>query len=331
MARASSPSHSAAHAGPTARAGTIRVGIGGWTYEPWRGGNFFPADLSHARELEYASRQLTAIEVNGTYYRTQKPETFARWRDATPPGFVFALKASRYCTNRRVLADAGESVERFLGSGIAELGDKLGPLLWQFMPGKAFDAADFGAFLQLLPREVAGIGLRHAVEVRHPSFFEDPAFFALVRRHGVATVFADSADYPSFADITGGFVYARLMRTEARYRAGYAPRMLDHWAEAARSWAAGGDPADLPHAGAAADAAAAGALQGKPRDVFAFFIAGAKERAPAAALELQKRLGIKPGDASAAAAPSRHAKPPAKQAAPRKKPAGGKVASGRGG
>jgi uncharacterized protein YecE (DUF72 family) len=191
--------------------GSIRVGIGGWTYRPWRGGNFFPADLPHARELEYASRQLTAIEVNGTYYRTQKPATFARWRDETPDGFRFTLKASRHCTNRRVLADAGESVQRFVGSGIAELGEKLGPLLWQFMPTKAFDAEDFGAFLALLPKQVEGIALRHAVEVRHASFFEDPQFFRLMRKHGIATVLADSDKHPSFADITGNFIYVRLM------------------------------------------------------------------------------------------------------------------------
>ncbi len=291
--------------------GVIRVGIGGWTYEPWRGGNFFPADLPHARELEYASRQLTAIEVNGTYYGTQKPATFARWRDETPSGFMFTLKASRYCTNRRVLADAGESVERFINSGIAELGEKLGPVLWQFMPTKVFDADDFGAFLALLPKQVDGVALRHAVEVRHPSFFEEPAFFALMRKHGVTTVFADSDEHPSFADITGNFIYARLMGTNARYKAGYAPKALDVWADTARIWASGGDPGNLPHAEVALEqkrattrgVSAAEAREVRQREVFAFFIAGAKERAPAAALALQKRLGINPRGDPASAAP----------------------------
>ena len=301
-ARSTSTSTSTSKAKPSTAStpgrGAIRIGIGGWTYEPWRGGNFFPADLPHARELEYASRQLTAIEVNGTYYSTQKPATFARWRDETPPGFVFTLKASRYCTNRRVLADAGESVQRFIGSGIAELGDKLGPLLWQFMPTKVFDAEDFGAFLTLLPKKVDGIALRHAVEVRHASFFDDPAFFALTRKHQVATVCADSDDYPSFVDVTGNFVYARLMRGQSRYKAGYAPKALGTWADAARSWAEGREePAGLAHAAttvAAAENQLQPAAQAGPRDVFMFFIAGAKERALAAAMALQKRLGIAP-------------------------------------
>jgi uncharacterized protein YecE (DUF72 family) len=265
-----------------AAAAAIRVGVGGWTYEPWRD-NFFPAGLPHSRELEYASGRLTAIEINGTYYRTQSPKSFAKWRDETPPGFVFSVKATRYATNQRVLADAGDSVRRFVDSGLAELGPKLGPIVWQFMATKRFDAADFGAFLELLPKSVAGVGLRHAMDVRHPSFMT-PEYLALARRHGVATVFADSGEYPSFADLTGGFVYARLMRTEPEIETGYDAKSLDRWADRARVWAGGGEPDDLPRVEAVR------ADSGQPRDVFMYFISGAKERAPAAAMALIERL-----------------------------------------
>jgi uncharacterized protein YecE (DUF72 family) len=263
----------------------IRVGVGGWTYAPWRD-NFYPAKLPHSQELAYASRQLSAIEVNGTYYSSFKPPTFAKWRDATPDGFVFSLKASRFTTNRRVLAEAGESIERFVGSGISELGDKLGPLVWQFMPTKVFDAEDFGAFLALLPRAVDGRPLRHVLDVRHPSFMT-PDYLALARRYHCATVFTDSPNFPSFADLTSDFVYARLMRSDAKLKNGYAPKALDGWAAAARTWAQGGEPADLPRLEAAKD-------QGAPRDVFVFFINGAKEKTPAAATGLLQRLGFKP-------------------------------------
>lgn len=267
---------------PQHRAGAIRVGIGGWTYPAWRG-VFYPEDLPHAQELEYASRQLTAIEVNGTYYSSQKPATFAKWRDATPDGFVFTLKASRYATNRRQLAGAKDSVERFVHSGIAELGPKLGPIVWQFAPTKTFDADDFGAFLELLPERVDGLALRHVLDVRHPSFLcED--YLRLARRHRAATVYTDSEDYPSMADCTADFVYARLMRASAGFKAGYAPKALDAWAARLQAWAGGAQPADLPRAGEPAGAAA------QPRDVYAFFINGAKERAPAAARALIERL-----------------------------------------
>jgi uncharacterized protein YecE (DUF72 family) len=264
--------------------GRIRVGIGGWTYEPWRK-TFFPDDLPHSRELEYASRQVTAIEVNGTYYSTQKPASFARWRDETPDDFVFSLKASRYATNRRVLAEAGDSVQRFVNSGITELRDKLGPIVWQFAPTKAFDPDDFEAFLALLPERVDDRRLRHVMDVRHESFM-DPAYLKLARKYKVATVHTDSDKYPSFADLTGGFVYARLMRSSAANRAGYAPKALDAWAERARCWAAGGEPDDLPRVADAAKRAAAA----KGRDVFVFFINGDKEKAPAAAQALLERL-----------------------------------------
>lgn len=265
------------------RAGAIRVGIGGWTYAPWRG-PFYPEGLPHARELEYASRQLTAIEINGTYYSSQKPATFAKWRDETPDGFVFSLKASRYATNRRELAGAGESVHRFVHGGIAELGPKLGPIVWQFAPTKVFDADDFGAFLALLPDQVDGLPLRHVMDVRHASFACE-AYLALARRHRMATVYTDSEDYPSLADRTADFVYARLMRASTAFKAGYAPKVLDAWAERLRTWAHGGDPADLPRVDPRKPAGAAHA-----RDVFAFFINGAKERAPAAARAMIERL-----------------------------------------
>ena len=264
-----------------AKASAIRVGVGGWTYAPWRD-NFFPEGLPQHRELEYAAQRLTAIEINGTYYRTQKPESFAKWRDETPPDFVFSVKASRYATNQRVLADAGDSIERFIGSGIAELGSKLGPIVWQFMPTKRFEPADFEAFLRLLPKQVSGVGLRHAMDVRHASFMS-PEYLALARKHKVATVFADSDDYPSFADLTADFVYARLMRTESAVPTGYAPSALAAWAARARSWAAGSEPDDLPRV------EPAGAPR-KPRDVFLYFISGAKERAPTAAMALLERL-----------------------------------------
>ncbi len=262
---------------------TIRAGIGGWTYEPWRD-NFYPKGLAHSKELAYASSKLTAIEVNGTYYSTFKPPTFAKWRDETPEGFMFSLKANRFATNRKVLADAGESIARFVGSGLSELGPKLGPLVWQFAPTKIFDPVDFEAFLALLPKEVDGLPLRHALDVRHNSFM-DPAYLALARQYECATVFTDSDDYPSFTDLTGPFVYARMMRTESGVPTGYAPKALDRWAEAARTWAAGGEPADVPRLEDTP------ARKGKPRDVFMFFISGAKERAPAAAMGLIERLG----------------------------------------
>ena len=262
-------------------ANRIRVGVGGWTFEPWRD-NFFPKGWPHARELEYASRQLTAIEVNGTYYSSQKPATFAKWRDETPDDFVFSLKASRFATNRRVLAEAGESIERFVNQGIAELAHKLGPIVWQFAPTKRFDAADFEAFLRLLPEKVAGIALRHVLDVRHETFMT-PEYLALARRYRAATVFTDSNDYPSFADLTGDFVYARMMRTDASLPEGCTPAVFDQLGACAKVWRDGAEPAGVPRVEPAPAPAA-------PRDVFMYFISGAKERAPAAAMALIKRL-----------------------------------------
>lgn len=262
---------------------SVRVGIGGWNFPPWRG-EFYPSGLPQALELGYASAHLTAIEVNSTYYSSQKPATFAKWRRSTPPGFVFALKGSRYATQGRRLADSGASVKRFVDSGIAALGDKLGPIVWQLPPTKAFDEADLDAFLAALPAEVDGLPLRHVLEVRHPSF-EVPAYLALARRHRVATVFTDAADrFPSFADATASLVYARLMAARADEPTGYAPAVLDAWARRAVAWADGEAPDDLPRL------ETKGARTQQPQDVFVFFINGAKERAPAAALGLLARL-----------------------------------------
>ena len=264
------------------QAGRIRVGVGGWTFEPWRA-NFYPEGLAQTKELEYASRQLTAIEINGTYYGSQKPASFAKWRDETPDDFMFSMKATRYATNRKVLGEAGESIDRFVKSGISELRHKLGPIVWQFASTKKFEPADFEAFLKLLPREVDGLPLRHALDVRHATFMTTE-YLDMARRHACATVFTDSDEYPSFADITGDFVYARLMRTDSNLKHGVAPKALDRWAEVTHLWAAGKEPDDLPRV----DKKHAPA---QPRDVYAYFISGAKEKAPHAAMELIKRLG----------------------------------------
>lgn len=259
----------------------IHVGIGGWDYEPWRE-TFYPSDVPKRLQLHYASRQLTAIEVNGTFYRLQSPAVFAKWRDETPDGFVFALKASRFTTNRRDLSEAGESVQKFLSSGITELGEKLGPILWQLAPTKKFDATEIQAFLKLLPKKQDGLSLRHALEIRHDSFQCDQ-YLAVARKHGAATVFADSDEYPSFADVTGDFVYARLMKTVSEQPTGYSKPALSKWARRCAEWSTGSSPSDLP-------LIEKKPATSKPRDVFAFFISGAKERAPAAAMHLIQTL-----------------------------------------
>ncbi len=242
----------------------IRVGIGGWTYEPWRG-LFYPAGLSQKKELEFASRALTSIEINGTYYSSFKPATWAKWREETPDGFVFSVKASRFCTNRRVLADGAESIGRFLTQGLTELGDRLGPINWQFMATKKFDPADFEGFLELLPPEIGGLRLRHALEVRNPTF-RDPRFFDLARKYKAAIVFADDDEFPEIDEPTADFTYARLMRTKPNIKSGYKPSELDAWAARAKTWA-------------------------KRGDTYVYFISGAKERAPAAAQALISRVG----------------------------------------
>jgi uncharacterized protein YecE (DUF72 family) len=265
--------------------GIVRAGIGGWTFEPWRG-VFYPDKLPHAKELAFASRALATIEINGTYYRSQTPATFAKWAREVPDGFVFSVKGPRFATNRRVLAEAGDSLKRFFDSGPTMLGDKLGPLLWQFAPTKKFDEADFDAFLALLPESLDGIRLRHTVEVRHPSF-KSAAFIALVRRAGVPVVYADHATYPAIADPVGDFVYARLQKGEDAIATGYPADEIAGWAAAARTWAEGGVPERV-----AADCvtpAPGGAKQ--PRDVFVYFIHGGKVRAPAAAQAFMAALG----------------------------------------
>lgn len=259
----------------------VHVGIGGWVFPPWRGGMFYPEGLVQRRELEYASRHLTAIEINGTYYGEQKPETYAKWRDEVPEGFVFSAKAPKRITQSRKLAGTRGQIEGFIG-GIVELGRALGPLVWQFAENKRMDRDDFAAFLELLPHNAGGRRLRHVVEIRDPDFV-DEQMLALVRKHRVATVFTDSDDYPSFADLSADFVYARLMRSQARLSHGYPAPVLAQWAQRIQAWRRGEDPSELPHAGTAA-------APKQPREVFAFFISAAKERNPAAAMALLEQL-----------------------------------------
>lgn len=239
--------------------GKIRIGIGGWTYEPWRG-VFYPDKLSQKKELEYASSKLTSIEINGTYYSTFKPDSWMKWRDETPDDFVFAVKASRYCTNRKILSGMGESMERFLGQGLSALGDKLGPINWQFMGTKKFDPVDFEGFLKLLPKEQDGVRLRHALEVRNPTF-DTPEFHDLAAKYGAAIVYAvddEAPEWPRIDQPTADFRYARLMSSREDEPTGMTSAELDGVVKQTRDWAKGGD-------------------------VFAYFIAGAKVRNPAAA------------------------------------------------
>ena len=262
------------------RTGDVRVGIGGWTNAPWRN-NFYPRGLVQRRELEHASRHVTAIEVNGTYYGTQKPATYAKWRDEVPDGFVFSAKAPKRIMQSRTLANTGPQVEDFVG-GIATLGDRLGPLVWQFDRGTRIARDDFAAFLALLPRQAEGKPLRHVLDVRDPDFV-DAGYLALARSHGFATVFTDSPEHPSFADLTADFAYARLMRSRSALATGYPETELRAWAQRARTWADGDEPGDLPRI----DPAPA---PHQPRDVFVFFIAADKERNPAAAMALLQLL-----------------------------------------
>jgi uncharacterized protein YecE (DUF72 family) len=241
-------------------AARIRVGIGGWVFPPWRG-TFYPKDVKQADELAYASRQVTAIEINGTFYGAQKPASFRRWHDDTPDDFVFSVKGPRYATHRSDLAEAGPSVERFFNSGVLELRDKLGPILWQFPPFLRFDEAGFATFLDLLPSAIDNRPIRHVVEVRHASFAA-PAFADLLRSHGVAVAFVDDAKVPAIDAATTDFVYARLRRCVEDELTGYSPDAIAVWAERARTWSAG------------------------TRDCFVYFINGAKVRAPSAAQAL---------------------------------------------
>lgn len=253
----------------------IRVGIGGWNYEPWRG-SFYPCGLAHAKELEYASRHLTSIEINSTYYGAQKSESFARWREATPAGFVFSVKGSRFITNRRVLAEAGPSIARFFESGVMALEEKLGPVNWQFLPTKRYERDDFEEFLKLLPREVGGYPIRHVVEVRHDSF-RVAEFIALLRAYKVGVVVTDAEEFPQISDVTAPFVYVRLQRCAADIDTGYSSEALGTWAERARRWSDGAKPGDpRPR---------------ESRDVFIYMINGFKPKAPIAAVALIERLG----------------------------------------
>jgi uncharacterized protein YecE (DUF72 family) len=263
-------------------AGQIFLGIGGWTFEPWRG-VFYPKGLPHAQELAYAAQRLTSIEVNGTFYRTQAPATFRKWAGEVPAGFVFALKGPRFAVNRRVLKEAGDSIKRFLDSGVTELGEHLGPLLWQFAPTKKFDAADFGGFLELLPNKFDGRALRHVIEVRHDSFCT-PEFISLLRRFAMPAVYTDHLRYPNIADITGDFVYARLQRGKDTVPSAYPPKELDAWAARLMLWAQGKRPDDLPRLDPAAKPKTA------PRNVFAYVIHEGKVRAPAGAMALIERI-----------------------------------------
>jgi uncharacterized protein YecE (DUF72 family) len=266
---------------PKAAAAVIRIGVGGWTYEPWRG-TFYPDALPQAQELEYASRRLTSIEINGTYYGAQKASTFAKWRDATPDGFVFSVKAPRYAMNRKVLASAGPSIARFLEGGVTELQAKLGPINWQFLPTKKFEPDDFTAFLELLPKKADGCLLRHVVEVRHESF-RCAEFVALARKHEVAVAIAGDSSHPQIADATALFVYVRIMGTQAEQKLGYSAAALKIWAARAEAWASGKTPPgikSLAPAGASA----------LPRDVYLYVISGHKVSNPAAALALIERL-----------------------------------------
>ena len=264
---------------------TVRVGIGGWTFEPWQG-TFYPEKLRAKDELAYAASKLKTIEVNGTYYSTQKPETFAKWASEVPDGFMFTLKASRYATNKKVLGEAGESIARFLNSGVAELGDHLGPILWQFMATKKFDPVDFEDFLKLLPESHAGVRLRHAVEVRHESF-GTPEFAALLRKYGIGLVIADHAEYPMFADVTADFTYLRLQTGSDAEQRCYDAERLTQWV----------DRITRLHRGDCLDDLGRAAPGEHPdiqsRDVFAYFITEGKVNAPHGAMHLQTYFGDK--------------------------------------
>ena len=262
--------------------GAIRAGMGGWLYAPWRG-VFYPKGLRQADELAYAASHVTTIEINATHYRLQSPQSFRKWADTAPDGFVFSVKGPRLVTQQKVLAETGNFIERFIGSGLIELGDKLGPILWQFAPFKKFDEADFAKFLEHLSETLDGRRLHHVVEVRHSSF-QNQVFIRLLRDHGVSAVFVDAEDFPSMADVTSEVVYARLQRGDDAIETGYPPTALDQWVARARLWAGGEHPEDLPLVDAAHKPA------NKPRDVFIYFIHEGKLRAPAAAMAFIERL-----------------------------------------
>ena len=247
----------------------IRIGVGGWTYPPWRE-TFFPAKLAHSRELEFSSSKFGTLEINATFYGRQSPKSWQKWAASTPDGFQFSVKGSRFCVTRTKLADAGEGIAGFLDQGLTELGPKLGPILWMFAARRSFDREDIARFIDLLPAEWNGIPLRHVIEPRHESF-RDEAFFSLCRDRNVAVVFGDDDEFPCIDADTASFAYARLQRMREEVATGYEPAALDVFADRARKWHADG------------------------RDAFIYMINGAKVRAPAAALALQEKLGIAPG------------------------------------
>jgi uncharacterized protein YecE (DUF72 family) len=288
------------------RDGIVRIGISGWTYAPWRG-NFYPSGLLQSDELSYASRQVETIEINGTFYGLQRPDAFARWYDETPEGFVFTVKGPRFITHIRRLREVETPLANFFASGLLRLEEKLGPLLWQFPASFRFSPERLDHFFALLPRDTEAAAalaegrsdwlaerswvktghrraLRHAIEIRHPSFL-DPAFVALLRRHRVALVFADSVAWPYAEDLTADFVYLRLHGSEELYASGYSDEALDHWAARIRLWAQGLEPNDARLIAAAAEPA-----PHSPRDVFAYFDNDAKVRAPVDARSLRARL-----------------------------------------
>lgn len=246
----------------------IRVGIGGWTYEPWRV-TFYPDDLPQKRELEFAARALTAIEINATFYGRQSPKSWENWATAVPDGFQFAVKGSRYVVTRSRLADAGEVIGNFLAQGLTALGDKLGPILWMLARHRKLDREDIAAFLNLLPNKHDGVPLRHVIEPRHESF-RDEVFVDLCRDHDVAIVYGDDDEFPLIDADTASFRYARLQRMREEVATGYDDKALDAFAKRAGKWKKDG------------------------HDAYIFMINGAKVRAPAAALALQERLGIAP-------------------------------------
>jgi len=290
--------------------GAIRIGISGWRYEPWRG-VFYPEKLPQKDELSYASRRLSSIEINGSFYSMQRPEYYARWRDETPDAFVFALKGPRYITHIRKLDDVGFALSNLFASGLAELRRKLGPILWQLAPSLRFDADLVERFVAQLPRDTDAAAamaanhtekmdgraaldygpnrpVRHAIEVRNHSF-ADPAFVGILRRHNVAAVVGDtSGKWPMIEDVTADFVYLRLHGLEQDYPDGYTPEALERWAQRVRAWQAGGEPADARRVVAGASVPA------RPRDVYCYFDNDQKALAPRDAQSLARILGVSP-------------------------------------
>lgn len=290
---------------------TVRVGISGWRYTPWRG-QFYPADLPQRLELWYASRVLRSIEINGSFYSLQRPEYYAQWYEETPEDFVFAVKGPRFITHMKRLRDIEAPLANFFASGVFNLREKCGPILWQFPPQFRYDAEKFETFFALLPHDTsAALGLarkrdyrlkgrcrlaidairplRHAVEIRHESFLV-PEFIQQLRKHKIALVVAETAKrWPLTLDVTADFVYMRLHGDKELYKSGYSDRALERWAARIRTWASGGEP-DEP------DKILKKAPRARERDVFCYFDnTDVKLRAPIDAQSLMRKLGIAPG------------------------------------